>query len=219
MLVSGCFLLFPTSWFILFPILNSQEPFQVGLANGHHSQLDRSFHYMLWCELVAFSWVLVCVESPVGVWWFLRNVLLAQGECGPPLVSVGTAYGAVSPRKGWHYRHGRDPGGEVEVMTDWGATTGWWLELKCLREKVKWEEQWAERGILSQQQHWKLEGAQRGAVKRHLHRGEGCVTEAEQRSGVSEMRKWTLASKSTDGFSEIGTGEFPLDLEVRSLWP
>lgn len=38
-----------------------------------------------------------------------------------PLVSVGTACGAVSPRKGWHYRHGRDPGGEVEVMTDWGS--------------------------------------------------------------------------------------------------
>lgn len=54
-----------------------------------------------------------------------------------PLVSVGTACGAVSPRKGWHYRHGWDPGGEVEVMTDWGATAGWWLELKCLREKVK----------------------------------------------------------------------------------
>ena len=181
------------------------------------------------------SWTDLFIICCGANWWPSRGcssvLSLLQGcdvvtKCPPgtrgvwaPLVSVGTVWGSVSPRKGRHYHHGRDPGGEVKVMTDLGVTASWWLELKCLREKVKWEEQWAERGILSQQQHWKLEGAQGGAVKRHLHRGEGCVTEAEQRSGVSEMRKWTWASKATDGFSEIGTGEFPLDLEVRSLWP
>lgn len=57
-LVSGCFLLFPTSWCILFPILNSQEPFQIGLANCHRSQLDRSLYHLLWCGSAALSWAL-----------------------------------------------------------------------------------------------------------------------------------------------------------------
>lgn len=99
-LVSGCFPLFPTSCCILVPILNSQEPFQIGLANCHRSQLDRSLRYLLWCGSAALSWALVRVESAVGCdgCW----------ECpGPrgvwaPLVSVGTAWGAASPRKGGH---------------------------------------------------------------------------------------------------------------------
>ena len=93
-LVSGCFLLFPTSWCILFPILNSQEPFQIGLANCHRSAIAVS-----WTDL----FIICCgadrrpSRGRCRVWWLLGVSSWPKGSVGPPCFSRDSMGGSFSP--------------------------------------------------------------------------------------------------------------------------